>query len=66
VNKDVGYAPPCSQGPGSMTYTIPVFALSGTPNLPRKSSAAVTRDSLLSAISNITISKAALDVTYTR
>jgi phosphatidylethanolamine-binding protein (PEBP) family uncharacterized protein len=66
VNKDIGYAPPCSQGPGSKTYTITVFALSGTPNLPKKSSAAVTRDALLSAISGITISKAALDVTYTR
>ncbi|MFZ4486640.1 MAG: YbhB/YbcL family Raf kinase inhibitor-like protein [Candidatus Nanopelagicales bacterium] len=66
VNKNSGYAPPCSQGPGSKTYTITLFALSGTPNLPKKSSAAITRDALLSAISNITITKAALDVTYTR
>ena len=66
VNRDIGYAPPCSQGPGAKTYTITVYALSGTPTLPKKSTAAVTRDLLLSAISGITLSKAVLDVTYSR
>ena len=64
VNKNIGYAPPCSKGPGAKTYTITVYELSGTPNLPKKSSASVTRDSLLASISGITISKAALNVTY--
>lgn len=66
VNPNIGYAPPCSQGPGTKTYTITVYALSGTPKLPKKSSAAVTRDSLLAAISGITLEKAVLDVTYQR
>ena len=66
VNQKIGYAPPCSQGPGTKTYTVTLYALSGTPNLPKKSSAAVTRDSLLAAISGITLSKAVLNVTYTR
>ena len=43
-----------------------LYALSGTPNLPKKSSAAVTRESLLAAISGITLSKAVLNVTYSR
>jgi len=66
VNRDIGYAPPCSKGPGAKTYTITVYALSATPALPTSSSASVTRDQLLSAISGITLSKAVLDVTYTR
>lgn len=66
VNSSIGYAPPCSKGPGTKTYTITVYALSGTPKLPKKSSASVTRDSLLAAISGITLEKAVLDVTYER
>lgn len=66
VNRDAGYAPPCSKGPGEKTYTITVYALSRAPRLPKESTASVTRDSLLSAISTITLSKAVLDVTYTR
>jgi len=66
VNRELGYAPPCSQGPGAKVYTITVYALSGTPTLPRQSSASVTRDQVLSAISGMTLSKAVLDVTYSR
>ena len=66
VNSNIGYAPPCSKGPGLKTYTITVYALSGTPKLPKQSSASVTRDSLLAAISGITLDKAVLDVTYER
>ena len=66
VNREVGYTPPCSKGPGAKTYTITVYALSREPKLPKASTASVTRDSLLSAISTITLSKAVLDVTYTR
>ena len=66
VNSSIGYAAPCSKGPGTKTYTITVYALSGSPKLPKKSSASVTRDSLLAAISGITVDKAVLDVTYSR
>ncbi len=66
VNQNIGYAAPCSKGPGTKTYTITVYALSGSPKLPKKSSASVTRDSLLAAISGITLEKAVLDVTYER
>jgi len=66
VNSSVGYAPPCSKGPGQKSYTITVFALSGVPGLPHKSTAAVTRDVLLKAITPITLAKGTLNVTYTR
>lgn len=66
VNRDIGYAPPCSQGPGLKAYTLTIYALASNPKLPAASSASVTRDSLLSAISPITLSKAVLNVTYSR
>lgn len=66
VNPEVGYAPPCSKGAGEKTYTISVYALSRMPRLPKASTASVTRDSLLRAISKITLSKAVLNVTYSR
>lgn len=66
VNRDIGYSPPCSQGPGLKAYTLTIYALSGSPKLPAASSASVTRDSLLSAISTMTLSKAVLNVTYSR
>lgn len=66
VNRNIGYAPPCSQGPGLKKYTVTIYALSGSPKLPTASSASVTRDSLLAAISAITLSKAVLNVTYSR
>lgn len=64
VNPEVGYAPPCSQGPGVKKYTITVYALASTPTLPSESTASVTRESLLSSIEGITLSKATLDLTY--
>jgi len=66
VTPEVGYTPPCSKGPGVKTYTITVYALSQTPTLPAQSSASVTRESLLTSISAITLSKATLDLTYSR
>lgn len=66
VNSSVGYAPPCSKGPGAKTYTVTVFALSAQPALPHSSTAAVSRDVLLKAISRITLAKGTLNVTYTR
>ena len=66
VNSSVGYAPPCSKGPGQKMYTITVFALSAQPTLPHKSTAVVSREVLLKAISPITLAKGTLNVTYTR
>jgi len=66
VNRSIGYAPPCSKGPGLKKYTITVYALSAKPVLPSTSTAAVTRDILLKAITPITIAKGELDVTYSR
>jgi phosphatidylethanolamine-binding protein (PEBP) family uncharacterized protein len=66
VNSSVGYAPPCSKGPGQKTYAVTVFALSAQPALPHSSIAAVSRDVLLKAISRITLAKGMLNVTYTR
>lgn len=66
VNPNVGYAPPCSKGPGLKTYTITVYALSQTPDLPTASTASVNRDTLLSAISGVTLAKASVDLTYSR
>ena len=66
VNSSVGYAPPCSKGPGAKTYSITVFALSAQPALPQSSTAAVSRDVLLKAITPITLAKGTLNVTYTR
>lgn len=65
VNPDLGYAPPCSQGPGDKEYTVTVFALSRSANLGA-SSASVTRDDLLRAVSGITLGKAELHVYYAR
>jgi phosphatidylethanolamine-binding protein (PEBP) family uncharacterized protein len=66
VNSSVGYAPPCSKGPGQKTYTVTVFALSAQPALPHMSTPTVSRDALLKAISRITLAKGTLNVTYTR
>jgi len=66
VNPNVGYAPPCSKGPGLKTYTITVYALSTSPDLPQTSTASVNRETLLSAISGITLAKASIDLTYSR
>ncbi len=66
VNSNVGYAPPCSKGPGLKAYTITVYALSQTPDLPTASTASVNRETLVSAISGITLAKASIDLRYSR
>lgn len=60
-----GYEPPHSQGPGLKTYTIHLYALSAAPqlSLPPRS---VTRDVLLTAIKDLVLDSAELNVTYTR
>lgn len=65
VNNQGGYAPPHSKGPGAKTYILTVYALSEAPRLsvpPRE----VSRDALLTAIQDITLASAELDITYTR
>ena len=66
VNRDIGYAPPCSKGPGEKLYTYTLYVLSKSANLGDVSSASVTRETLLKAISKITLGKAVLNVKYTR
>ncbi len=64
VNDLNQYAPPCSQGPGTKEYTITVYALSAAPDLPDPT--VVDRDTLLAAISEITLGSAEINVSYTR
>jgi phosphatidylethanolamine-binding protein (PEBP) family uncharacterized protein len=65
VNDRNEYAPPCSQGPGIKAYTFTIYALSKNPELsvPQKE---VTRQILLDAIDNITLSSAKMTVYYSR
>ncbi len=64
VNDNNEYAPPCSQGPGEKTYTFTLYALSDSPDV--SVSASVDRDTLLSAIENITLKSVELSVTFDR
>ena len=64
-NPNLGYAPPCSQGPGPKKYTFTLYALSRSANLG-PSSPSVTRAQLLAAMSKITLAQATLDVIYSR
>jgi phosphatidylethanolamine-binding protein (PEBP) family uncharacterized protein len=64
VNGANAYAPPCSKGPGPKAYTFTVYALSGQPDLPDRSS--VSRVTLLDAIDGLVLAEAHLDVTYAR
>ncbi len=59
-----GYEPPHSQGPGLKSYTIHLYALSAPPQFPAARS--VTRDTLLTAIKDLVLDSADLNVTYTR
>jgi len=61
--KKVGYTPPCSQGPGSKSYTIKLYGLSE--NLTLKSSEA-TQKNLLAAMNGKIISSSSLTVLYER
>jgi Raf kinase inhibitor-like YbhB/YbcL family protein len=65
VNGNIGYAPPCSQGPGSKRYTFTIYALSEPATLTVPASE-VSREVLLQAIKNITLASATLTVIYSR
>lgn len=58
------YAPPCSKGPGVKSYTFTLYALSGTADL--SNTLDVDRDTLLTAITDITLASVDLSVTYER
>ncbi len=65
VNGQTAYAPPCSKGPGLKTYTYTVYALSAPPQFTVNPSE-VSRNILLTALSDITLASAELNVTYSR
>ncbi|MFM6948173.1 MAG: YbhB/YbcL family Raf kinase inhibitor-like protein [Aquirufa sp.] len=65
VNGKNSYTPPCSQGPGAKVYIITVYALSEQPTITTATNK-VTMDVLLDAISNKTIAKSTISVTYSR
>jgi len=58
------YAPPCSKGSGVKSYTFTLYALSSSPDL--SSTLDVDRNSLLTAITDITLASIELSVTYDR
>ncbi len=52
----ISYSSPCSPSAGSHEYTITIYALSATPSsLPTESTLSVDYDTLINAISNVTI-----------
>ena len=61
----MAYEPPCSQGPGAKLYTLTLYALSESPQLPDAADQ-VTGDVLTKAISSITLGSASLNLSYTR
>ena len=61
--KNLGYTPPCSQGPGAKKYSIYLYALSAKLTL---SATGATENSLLTAMTGKVISSASLDVFYSR
>ena len=65
VNGQVGYEPPCSQGPGDKTYLFTVYALSSPVEIT-VSPSEVTREVLLAAMSDRTLATAELPVVYAR
>jgi Raf kinase inhibitor-like YbhB/YbcL family protein len=65
VNDNIGYAPPCSQGPGPKEYVFTLYALSDT-MVTTISQNEVSRQVLLNSIGGITIDSASLTVIYSR
>jgi phosphatidylethanolamine-binding protein (PEBP) family uncharacterized protein len=65
VNDRNEYAPPCSQGPGIKSYTYTIYALSANP-LIKVPQTEVTRQVLLDAVKDITLSSAKMTVYYSR
>lgn len=74
VNDSNEYAPPCSKGPGVKNYTYTLYALSEPVNLSNdlveltvtNNHAKVDRETLLTAMKNITLDTAKMTVSYER
>ncbi len=65
VNREIGYAPPHSKGPGPKTYVLTLYALSDTLAI-NQPPAEVNREVLLTAIKGKVLASAELHVVYTR
>ncbi len=65
INRNLGYAPPHSKGPGAKTYIITLYALSSALDLSVPP-AQVNRDVLLAAMKDKILGTSELKVTYTR
>ncbi|RLT55523.1 MAG: hypothetical protein DWI69_05945 [Chloroflexi bacterium] len=65
INDQREYAPPCSKGPGMKDYVVTVFALNSVPNVTDRKQG-VTRQELLSSISQLTLDSATLKISYAR
>ncbi|MFM7323274.1 MAG: YbhB/YbcL family Raf kinase inhibitor-like protein, partial [Armatimonadota bacterium] len=63
VNRNFGYAPPCSQGPGRKWYTLTLYALSKEPSID---GSGATRDAVLAAIRDSVIGTAVAHVSVER
>lgn len=61
--KTLGYAPPCSQGPGDKIYTFTIYALSSTLDLQPS---ATTEAALETVIAGKVLAQKSLSVTYAR
>ena len=59
--KNLGYTPPCSQGPGSKKYSINLYALTSKLTISPQDA---TEINLVNAMSGKVISSAKLDVFY--
>ena len=65
VNRNLGYAPPHSKGPGPKKYTLTVYALSAVPKITVPADQ-VSRDVLLAAMKDSLLATADLNVIYSR
>jgi len=65
INRDLGYAPPHSKGPGAKKYTLTVYALSAAPQITGPADQ-VSRDVLLAAMKDSILATADLNVIYSR
>ena len=64
INPDLAYAPPHSRGPGTRTYVLTLYALSGPPRLNVRPED-VSRDVLLRAMRDVILSRTELRTTHT-
>ena len=64
-NPNLGYAPPCSQGPGPKKYTFTIYALSKKLEIG-PSSPKVTRELLISSLKPYLLASTELNVFYSR